>query len=139
MPTDHLFRMLGVEWDIRPDEVRVSAGQERVEKLLIWIEQILKADRLSPTEAAKLAGKLHFVCSWVFASVVKALLKPLYKRQQACSSETSRLSVSIRAGLHELTVLLPQLKPMSFPMRPDDLTTFASACCMQTRSSLFTE
>ena len=119
-PPTHQITLLGVEWNIDQDEVRASAGKERVDKLVKWVTQILQADRLSPTEASKLAGRLHFVCSWVFASVGKALLKPLYKRQQASSLESSHLSVAVRWSLYELLALLPQLNPVSFPIRPNE-------------------
>ena len=59
-PPTKRITLLGVGWDIRSDDVKASAGTDRVEKLLVWIKQIPEADRLSPTEAAKLAGKLHF-------------------------------------------------------------------------------
>ena len=57
------FGAAGVELDIDEYEVRACAGRERVEQLLARIQHILQADRLSPTEAVKFAGKLHFVCS----------------------------------------------------------------------------
>ena len=71
--------LLGVEWSVGNECVLASAGSERIRKIQLLI--ILASGEMSQQMAAKLAGKLGFVTSWVFGQVGEALLKPLYARQ----------------------------------------------------------
>ena len=110
--------LLGVDWEIRSTEVRASPGAARVQKLLKTIGEILQQDRLTQEQAAKLAGKLGFVSSWMFGSVGKPFLRPLFVRQHATAASPLGLSRSLKASLVAITKLLRHLKPVSIPLQP---------------------
>ena len=120
-PPDRKQTLLGVEWTISDDELLASPGPSRIEKLVARIKEVLAADALSPQEVAKLAGKLNFTCSWVFGQAGTALLKPLFARQQSGIHKPTSLSSSLRSALKELQKLLPELKPVRIPLRPQDV------------------
>ena len=120
-PPSSTQTLLGVEWQVSVDRLLASPGGSRTDKLVTKIHEILEADALSPQEAAKLAGKLNFVCSWVFGQVGKALLKPLFARQQSGINRPTGLSSSLRFALQELEKLLPELKPVSIPLQPHNV------------------
>ena len=75
--------LLGVLWTIVPEGVWASPGPERVQKLVDTLSDCLQKGTCSGPLAARLAGKLTFVCSWVFGRAGQALLKPLYRRQHS--------------------------------------------------------
>ena len=70
-PSSHQT-LLGVDWKISQSELLASPGTKRIAKVREMIGRALLEDRLHPSEAAKLAGKLNFICSWVFSNVGKA-------------------------------------------------------------------
>ena len=86
------FRMEKCEWGVDLkylglflnvsfiDYILVSLGQERTQKLLKQIEEILRQMRLSPEEAAELAGRLQFAQAAFFGKVGRAYLHPMYRR-----------------------------------------------------------
>ena len=108
--------LLGVEWSVGNECVLASAGSERIRKIQLLISQILASGEMSQQMAAKLAGKLGFVTSWVFGQVGKALLKPLYARQHGLPG-SSALSKSMRVALLEIQGVLPLLKPVQIPLQ----------------------
>eukprot|EP00439_Symbiodinium_sp_Y106_P044057 s5740_g5.t1 len=67
-PSSHQT-LLGVDWKISQSELLASPGTKRIAKVREMIGRALLEDRLHPSEAAKLAGKLNFICSWVFSNV----------------------------------------------------------------------
>ena len=75
--------LLGVLWKILEQTITAGPSQGRLEKLQTLLQKTLSDDSLSPEEAAHLAGKLNFVCSWVFGHAGKALLKCIYTRQHS--------------------------------------------------------
>ena len=94
----------------------VTAGPSpsRIAKLTELVKKALSENKLTPDEAAHLAGKLNFVCSWVFGGVGKALLKPVYSRQHTPFPQSS-LNAPLRAALLSLLGLLPLLQPLTLP------------------------
>ena len=58
--------LLGVLWEILQQTATAGPSQGRLEKLQALLEKHLSDNSLTPDEAAHLAGKLNFVCSWVF-------------------------------------------------------------------------
>ena len=95
----------------------VTAGPSpsRIAKLTELVKKALSENKLTPDEAAHLAGKLNFVCSWVFGGVGKALLKPVYSRQHTPFPQSS-LNAPLRAALLSLLGLLPLLQPLTLPV-----------------------
>ncbi|CAE7268218.1 unnamed protein product, partial [Symbiodinium necroappetens] len=75
--------LLGVLWAILEKTVTAGPSQGRLEKLQALLQKTLSEGSLSPEEAAHLAGKLNFVCSWVFGGAGKALLKCIYTCQHS--------------------------------------------------------
>ena len=69
--------LLGVLWTLVPEGVWTSPGPERVAKLVTALSECLQKGTCSGPVASKLAGKLTFVCSWVFGRASQAFLKPL--------------------------------------------------------------
>eukprot|EP00439_Symbiodinium_sp_Y106_P083902 s636_g24.t1 len=92
-----------------------KAGPERVAKLVTALSECLQKGSCSGPLAAKLAGKLTFVCSWVFGRAGQALLKPLYRRQHSSSSAEVELRPALRVSFRLLKQLVPALKPRFLP------------------------
>ncbi|OLQ14118.1 hypothetical protein AK812_SmicGene1756 [Symbiodinium microadriaticum] len=116
--------LLGVDWQITEEFLFASPGKGRIDKLSEQIREILSSDTLHPQDAAKLAGKLNFACSWVFGQVGKALLKPIFARQHSGLQKPVALGSPLRAALKELLRLLPDLKPMRIPLKPSEVPVF---------------
>ncbi|CAE7405213.1 unnamed protein product, partial [Symbiodinium necroappetens] len=108
--------LLGVLWEILQQTVAAGPSQGRLEKLQSLLEKILSDDSLTREEAAHLAGKLNFVCSWVFGGAGKALLKCIYTRQHSPFPQ-KKLNEPLSAALRNLLALLPSLKPREFPLQ----------------------
>ena len=113
--------LLGVDWEISDAELLASPGTKRIARVRELIGRALEEDRLHPSEAAKLAGKLNFICSWVFSNVGKALLGPLFKRQCSGVHQPSGLSQQLRTCLQEIYALLPELRPVRIPLQPEQV------------------
>ena len=107
--------LLGVVWKILHQFVTAGPSPSRIAKLTELVKKTLSEDKLTPDEAAHLAGKLNFVCSWAFGGVGKALLKPVYSRRHSPFQQSS-LNAPLKAALFSLLGLLPLLKPRSFPL-----------------------
>ena len=107
--------LLGVLWTIVQDGVWASPGPERVQKLVDSLSECLQKGTCSGALAARLAGKLTFVCAWVFGKAGQALLKPLYRRQHSGSSGEAELPPALRVSFRLLVELLPALKPRFLP------------------------
>ena len=71
----------GLQWSLTPESLTVAPGEKRLRKISLAISQHLSSGTISPDGAGTLAGRLNFICSWVFSSVGKALLRPLCARQ----------------------------------------------------------
>ena len=102
-------------WTLVPEGVLASTGPERVAKLVSSLSECLQKGTCSGPVASKLAGKLTFVCSWVFGRAGQALLKPLYRRHHSSSSAEVELHPALRASFSLLRELLPALKPSFLP------------------------
>ena len=107
--------LLGVLWTLVPEGVWASPGPERVAKLVQSLSECLQKGTCSGPVAAKLAGKLTFVCSWVFGRAGQSLLKPLYRRQHSRSNTELELPPALRVSFSLLRELLPALKPRFLP------------------------
>ncbi|OLP99308.1 hypothetical protein AK812_SmicGene18150 [Symbiodinium microadriaticum] len=107
--------LLGVLWTIVQEGVWASPGPERVQKLVDALSECLQKGSCSGPLAAKLAGKLTFVCAWVFGKAGQALLKPLYRRQHSGRTGEAELPPALRVSFRLLVELLPALKPRFLP------------------------
>ena len=87
--------------------MQASAGTDRTHKIQQMIAGILESGEMSQRTAAKLAGKLNFITSWVFGQVGKALLRPLCSRQHGLPG-SSALSKPLRLALVEIQGVLPE-------------------------------
>ena len=115
---------LGVDWVVAQDAVEASPGLARVSKIEATISQALAQDSLTSAEAAKLAGKLGFATSWMFGSVGRAFLRPLFVRQHTSPTGLSR---PFRSSLK----VLRSLKPVRIPLQPSSMPVavlYADAC-----------
>lgn len=77
-PTD-VGPLLGVEVDLRENDIVFRVDPIRKEALLREKEEILSADVISPGQAAKLAGKLIFAACALTGRVGRAFLQPLFR------------------------------------------------------------
>ena len=107
--------LLGVLWTVVQEGVWASPGPERVQKLVDVLSECLQKGSCSGPLAAKLAGKLTFVCAWVFGKAGQALLKPLYRRQHSGRTGEAELPPALRVSFRLLVELLPALKPRFLP------------------------
>ena len=107
--------LLGVLWTVVQEGVWASPGPERVQKLVDALSECLQKGSCSGPLAAKLAGKLTFVCAWVFGKAGQVLLKPLYRRQHSGRTGEAELPPALRVSFRLLVELLPALKPRFLP------------------------
>ena len=107
--------LLGVLWTVVQEGVWASPGPERVQKLVDALSECLHKGSCSGPLAAKLAGKLTFVCAWVFGKAGQVLLKPLYRRQHSGRTGEAELPPALRVSFRLLVELLPALKPRFLP------------------------
>ena len=107
--------LLGVLWTLVPEGVWARPGtRTRSEASSVPVRVLAKGTCSGPV-AAKLAGKLTFVCSWVFGRAGQSLLKPLYRRQHSRSNTELELPPALRVSFSMLRELLPALKPRFLP------------------------
>ena len=121
-PPSAKITLLGVDWEISNDAVEASPGQGRVSKIETAILQALHQDSLTSAEAAKLAGKLGFATSWMFGSVGRAFLRPLFVRQHGSPTSPIGLSRPLRSSLTCLLRVLRSLKPVRIPLQPSAMS-----------------
>ena len=107
--------LLGVQWQLTSDGAWASPGTERVRKVTEAIRDCLRRGLCSTPVAAKLAGKLAFVCSGLFGKAGQALLRAVYKRQHSGPGGDAPLSAALRASFLLLLELLPRLRPRFVP------------------------
>ena len=121
-PPSAKITLLGVDWEISNDAVEASPGQGRVSKIETAILQALRQDSLTSAEAAKLAGKLGFATFWMFGSVGRAFLRPLFVRQHGSPTSPAGLSRPLRSSLTCLLRVLRSLKPVRIPLQPSAMS-----------------
>ena len=74
---------LGVITALSPDAAQVKPREARGVKMLGQKRGFVEADRLSPEDAERFAGKLNFYNTAVFGYLGRAALRPLYFRAYA--------------------------------------------------------
>ena len=73
--------LLGAQVTLSRVFAHASIPRPKASKIIDEINDILKANTLSPAQAAKLRGKLGFAQSLLFGRFGRALLKPIAERQ----------------------------------------------------------
>jgi hypothetical protein len=79
--TGELVTLLGLEVSLQAEASYWKLSRDKAEQ---WVEQItryLSMDRLTPTEASKLSGRVAFLNTHVFGRLGRALLRPIIWRQ----------------------------------------------------------
>ena len=127
-PAKHI-RLLGLDWIITEAVLAIHPGQDRVDKVTSLLQDSFAKGVMSQHEAAHLAGKLAFVCSWVFGEVGRALLKAVYSRQHHGIHGPWRLQPALRAALETLLLLLPAIKPAQLPLTSKELSSKVAVLC----------
>ena len=116
-PPGFLQKIQGVFIQIEADTVAVKPDPNRLGKLWNIIRQARKADRLSAEAAARLAGKLQFLCASFFGRVGQPLLHPLRLRAKSTADTTEALNSGLRSALRCLLSLLLEAPPKVLPLR----------------------
>ena len=110
--------LLGVNFDIQPTGLLVLPCPDRVLRIQQQVQQIIDADKLNPTEAQKLAGRLVFLQTTVFGQVGKTALQAVYARASSMSAETTnndQLNTGLRSALQNISQLLRVIRPRWIP------------------------
>ena len=116
-PPGFLQKIQGVFIQIEADTVAVKPDPNRLGKLWNIIREARKADRLSAEAAARLAGKLQFLCASFFGRVGQPLLHPLHLRARSTADNTEALNSGLRSALRCLLSLLLEAPPKVLPLR----------------------
>lgn len=118
-------KMLGVIITTSADGVLLSPCPERTHKVCQWIATALHDDRLSPTTAQTLAGKINFLSSTMFGKYGRAALQPIYARAANLKQDRSHqhgLTDALRAALQCLGIILKDFQPRWIPFKAPDFT-----------------
>ena len=110
-------KIQGVYIVVEHDRVLVKPDPKRIQKLQHVLHEALRQDLLPPEAAAKLVGKLQFLCISLFGKVGQPLLHPLHSRAAASTSSQDTLNSGLRSALRCLLSLLSCAPPRSIPFR----------------------
>ena len=92
-------KLQGVVVRIAAEGVFVALSESRVFKLRQSLRQTLLQDRLTPDEAARLAGKLGFLSTSLWGQVGLSLIRPIYGRSQGMRDGATSLDSGLRASM----------------------------------------
>ena len=107
--------LLGATISPRKDEVIVQADQERIDSLLESIQTILDENRLTSGDAAKLRGRLSFMCSLAYGRIGRGAMGELMARQYSKNKDTS-LGPWLKDDLIWWKAILPRLPPRAMSL-----------------------
>ena len=82
--------VLGLRVRVSPSPTTIGLGDPRRSALMAKLAAALDDDRLTPTGAGSLAGKLAIACCGIFGKVGRAYLHPLYRQQHGSSQSLGR-------------------------------------------------
>ena len=122
--------LLGAKVAAMGDSMVVSADRDRIDSVVATIQAHLDENRLTSGDAAKLRGKLSFVCSLAYGRVGRGAMNELMTRQYRQTSASS-LSVELRDSLLWWKATLPALPPRNMPLGP------TTGCCVYTDAQGF--
>ena len=117
-PPDTKQKLLGVDFVIGDTGLQIQPCPDRVHKLQVQIRNFLDYDRLQPSEAQKLAGRLVFLQTTIFGQVGKSALQPIYSRaahQSADAPGSIHLNTGLRRALTNILQLLVDMRPRWLP------------------------
>ena len=93
----------------------LSIAPTRRTHLLESINKAIDHNRLTPAEAATLAGKLNFVSSSLFGRMGRSAVKAIYGRQHS-PSPNDKLTFALRASMETIRHILLHTPPKQIPM-----------------------
>ena len=108
-------KLQGVVVRIAAEGVFVALSESRVFKLRQSLRQTLLQDRLTPDEAARLAGKLGFLSTSLWGQVGLSLIRPIYGRSQGMRDGATSLDSGLRASMECILALLETPIPRFIP------------------------
>ena len=119
---------LGVACDLRSAASRhtvlLSPTPERVEDILADLTRCEAANRMSPSEAEALFGRLGFVMQTTVGAIGRAATQPLLQRSRETGGRPAPFTPAMRHMLGFFRALLPSIPPLALrcgPARDDDL------------------
>ena len=118
--TGELVTLLGLEVSMQAEASYWKLSSDKAEQ---WVEQIsryLSMDRLTPTEASKLSGRIAFLNTHVFGRLGRALLRPIIWRQIDTTGST-RLTKRLRWSLIWFRRVLQEQWQRRVPYSLDEL------------------
>ena len=116
-PTDEGV-LLGIAIQIAKLPFVASLMEERRMQLVTSIRWAITANRLTPAEAATLAGRMNFAETGIFGRVGRVPLRAVYARQHAerdAQNLSYRVTRLLGAALQALLALLERPPPRSIP------------------------
>ena len=100
--------ILGVQYDLKKLVLQITPQRRR--DLVNEVDQILRADSLTPAAAAKLKGKLNFAATTLWGKVGRAFLLALSERQYS-AKQRKALDSALRSSLTMWLRLVAGAKP----------------------------
>eukprot|EP00435_Cladocopium_sp_Y103_P030116 s227_g7.t1 len=111
-------KLLGVLFCVKPTGISIEPCPQRLERMIQLLDSTLESDRLPPSVAQRMAGKLAFLNTTLFGQVGSAALYLVYARAAQADSSSrndSRLSFALRDALTCLRALLSHCQPKWVP------------------------
>ena len=104
--------------------VLLSPTPERVEDILTDLASCKAANRMSPSEAETLFGRLGFIMQTTVGAIGRAATQPLLQRSREASGRSTSFTPAMDHMLSFFQTLLPTIEPLALrcgPERKDDL------------------
>lgn len=126
-PPSSVFDFLGLTIHLpdldKGEPYLLSLQTEKVERYGAQIQSILKADRITRSEASKLRGRLGFAASVGWCGAGRGFLPVFSRIQHGRSSSLSPLPLGVRTALEWFLKNLPTIPPMrpAWNMRSSNL------------------
>ena len=122
-PPAAVFNTLGAETDLSgfPDDpVLLRASKDRIEKLVVLLNDVVEAGFLKPALAGKLFGKLMFMSSQYYGRCGRALLRAFARRQHDLKHNAlnPQLRASCLCWLSAIRTTRPREVPMDLASLP---------------------
>jgi hypothetical protein len=114
-PPANEHKIQGVLLQIQEDYITVKPTPDRQLKIRHMIQTALTTDRLTPTEAATMAGKLNFLATTVAGRVGRSATKLIYQRQHQLTGN-NKLTPQLRMALEAILWLTFNAPPRTIPL-----------------------
>ncbi|CAE7231016.1 unnamed protein product [Symbiodinium sp. CCMP2592] len=96
----------GVQICLNEDEAVLSCTQARKDRMESSLVQLVLDNRLKPSEASTLAGKLHFLASSLFGKSSAAAIRPFHQRAQTRASADYKQGWTLNQALCDAIAFL---------------------------------